>query len=396
MNIALFSDSFLPGIGGTENVVLKLATELSKEHNVMVLAPSYHRPYEENLNLPFKVVRAKSIGATKNEYWAMPGITRKVKRALDEFKPDVLHTHTIGMMAGYANKYAKKHNIPVICTVHTKFKYCYDQALKLPLLVKILLKFVIRRANQADRVTSVSYSMIEELASYGLKKPLTVIRNGNYPKEHIPVDKVANDKFTILYVGMIISYKNLAFSLRALLELKKTNPNFIFYMIGRGAHEKKFKKYVKKLGLENNVVMTGAITDKAVLNGYYKQADLFLFTSVFDNDGLVLIEAAENDTPALVLEGTGSAERFVDGKTGFTAKPNEKSVAQKIAYLMDNKEELKSVGQRAHSVCIPWDDIVREYVDLYKEEIDKKAGKVNQTKLKECKTENKGVKEKSA
>ena len=108
------------------------------------------------------------------------------------------------------------------------------------------------------------------------------------------------------------------------------------------------------------------------------------------------IEAAENDTPALVLEGTGSAERFVDGKTGFTAKPNEKSVAQKIAYLMDNKEELKSVGQRAYSVCIPWDDIVREYVDLYKEEIDKKAGKVNQTKLKECKTENKGVKEKSA
>ena len=345
MNIALFSDSFLPGIGGTENVVLKLATELSKEHNVMVLAPSYHRPYEENLNLPFKVVRAKSIGATKNEYWAMPGITRKVKRALDEFKPDVLHTHTIGMMAGYANKYAKKHNIPVICTVHTKFKYCYDQALKLPLLVKILLKFVIRRANQADRVTSVSYSMIEELASYGLKKPLTVIRNGNYPKEHIPIDKIANDKFTILYVGMIISYKNLAFSLRALLELKKINPNFIFYMVGRGTHEKKFKKYVKKLGLENNVVMTGAITDKAVLNGYYKQADLFLFTSVFDNDGLVLIEAAENDTPALVLEGTGSAERFVDGKTGFTAKPNEKSVAQKIAYLMDNKEELKSVGQ---------------------------------------------------
>ena len=397
VKIALFTDSFLPGIGGTVNVVLKLATELSKEHSVMVLVPSYHRPYEENLDLPFKVVRAKSLGASKNEYWAMPGITRKVKRALDEFKPDILHSHTIGMMAGYANKYAKKHGIPVICTVHTKFKYCYDEALKLPVLVKILLKFVMRRPNRADRVTSVSYSMIEELKRYGLKKPLTIIRNGNYPKEHIPTEKTPNDKFTLLYVGMIIKYKNLDFSLRALKELKKTHPDFVFYMIGRGAHEKKFKKYVKKLGLENNVVMTGAITDKQKLNEYYKKADLFLFTSVFDNDGLVLIEAAENDTPALVLEGTGSAERFVDGKTGFFAKPNERAVAEKIAYLMENPKELKDVGGRAYAICISWDDIVNEYVELYKEEIDKKAhGVDNKSKLKEFKPTENGVKEKTA
>ena len=107
MRIALFTDSFLPGIGGTENVVLKLATELSKTHQVMVVAPNYHKFYDDDA-LPFKVVRSRSIKVSKNECWAMPGLGKRVKNALDEFKPDVLHAHTLGTMAGFANKYAKK------------------------------------------------------------------------------------------------------------------------------------------------------------------------------------------------------------------------------------------------------------------------------------------------
>ena len=109
MRIALFTDSFLPGIGGTENVVLKLATELSKEHQVMVIAPDYHKYYNDDA-LPFKVIRSRSLKVSKNECWAFPGLGKRVKKALDEFKPDVLHCHTLGTMAGYANSYAKKNN----------------------------------------------------------------------------------------------------------------------------------------------------------------------------------------------------------------------------------------------------------------------------------------------
>ena len=371
MRIALFTDSFLPGIGGTENVVLKLATELSKDHQIMVVAPDYHKEYNDGA-LPFKVVRSRSIKVSRNECWALPGLGKRVKKALDEFKPEVLHTHTLGMMAGFANKYAKKNNLPVVCTVHTKFKYCFDQVAKFPPLVKFLIRRIIKRANASDIVTSVSNSMIAELNSYGLKKPITIIRNGNDLKQKTEITKVQNDKFTLLYVGMIISYKNLGFSLSVLEQLKQIAPNFVFYMVGRGAHERKYKKLVKKLGLENNVIMTGAITDRNKLKEIYKSADLLLFTSVFDNDSLVLIEAAENGVPAIVLENTGSAERFIDGQTGFTASADKKMFAEKISILMQNKDLLASVGQRALEICITWDTIVREYEQVYQKAISLK------------------------
>lgn len=373
MKVALFTDSFLPGVGGTENVVLKLAMELSKNHSVMVFAPDYHRPYEENLNLPFKVVRATSIAFTQNECWALPSITKKLKRALDEFKPDILHTHTIGMMAGFANSYGKKNNIPVVCTVHTKFKHCYKPILKLNVLVNILLWHVIKRANKADRVCSVSNSMIPELISYGLKnKDVTIVRNGYDLIEQQDDLKVKNEKFTILFVGLLADYKNLAFSLRALKILKERGVDFVFYVVGRGPQEQKFKELTKDLDLLDKVVFTGVITDKKKLDEFYSKSDLFLFTSIIDNDGLVLLEAAGKNTPSLVVENTGSAERFINDQTGFIVKNDEVAVADKIEELMSDREKLLTVGKNAKSVIKSWEQVTNNYLQIYLEEIEKK------------------------
>lgn len=373
MKIALFTDSFLPGIGGTENVVLRLAKELSKEHSVMVFAPDYHRPYEENLQLPFKVFRAKSIAFTKNECWALPSLTKNIVKVLDEFKPDILHTHTIGMMAGFANSYGKKNNIPVVCTVHTNFRACYKNVLKINLFVKILLAHVIKRANKADRVCSVSYKMIEELKSYGLKgKQVTIVRNGFEKPIEKEIIKEQNEKFTLLFVGMLADYKNIAFSLKCLKELKKMRSDFVFYIVGRGPQEKKFKKLVKKFGLGEEVIFTGAITDKEQLKKIYGKSDLFLFTSLIDNDALVLMEAAQRDTPSLVIENTGSSERFTNDKTGFIVENDKKAVAKKIDELMEDREKLHTVGKNAKTVVVTWDKVSEEYLDIYKEEIEKK------------------------
>ncbi len=378
MKIALFTDSFLPGIGGTENVVLHLANELSKNHSVIVFAPDYHRPYEENLSLPFKVVRAKSIAFTKNECWAFPSLTAKLKKELKEFKPDVIHTHTIGMMAGFANAYGKKNNVPIVCTVHTKFRYCYKNVLKLDILVKILLAHVIKRANKADRVCSVCNSMAEELKSYGLKnKKVTVIRNGYEKSGDGQIKKQTNEKFTLLFVGLLAEYKNVAFSLNCLKELKKRRSDFVFYVVGRGPQEKKIKILAQKLGLNENVIFTGAITDKEKLQKVYRESDLFLFTSLIDNDALVLMESAQCNTPSLVIENTGSAERFINDQTGFIVKNDEKAVADKIEELMSDREKLVFVGQNAKSVVVAWKQVTEQYLDVYKQEIEKKQKATN-------------------
>lgn len=374
MKIAIFTDSFVPGIGGTENAVVRYATELAKTNEVLVLAPNYHQEFDDN-KFDFKVARAKSLQVTANDFWAMPGISKKMKRTLKEFAPDVVHTQSLGMMAGFGNKYAKKHNIPSVCTVHTKFRYCYKNALKSSFLAEILLKFVMRRAKKADRVCSVSYSMIDELKSYGLKKEVTIVKNGIAKAKQIEHTTSESEKFALLFVGLIIEYKNIGFSLKCLAELKKIRSDFVFTIVGRGPHLKKFQKLAAKLNLTDNVVFTGAITDRTKLNSLYASTDLFLFTSVFDNDSLVILEAAGASTPSLVLEGTGSAERITDNVNGFVVENDPVSVANKINELMNNRQHLREVGLKAAEIGSTWQETAERYLPIYQEEIAKKLNK---------------------
>ena len=69
--IAIFTDSFVPGVGGTENAVLRYATELSRDNEVIVVAPQFKKGFDDG-QFPFKVIRAKSLKVTANDRWALP------------------------------------------------------------------------------------------------------------------------------------------------------------------------------------------------------------------------------------------------------------------------------------------------------------------------------------
>lgn len=368
MKIALFTDSFLPGVGGTENAVFNYANALSKEHEVIVFAPKYSAEFCDT-DKPFKIVRAKSIGVTKNDFFAMPYFTREVKKTLTEFMPDIIHCNTVGQMTAYALKFGKKHKIPVVCTLHTKFRYCYIHDLKSKFLANILLKFVMRRIKKADSVTAVSFDMKEEARAYGISNDITVIKNGLSTKNVEVAKKEPSSTFTFLYVGMLAEFKNISFSLKALAKVKEKKQDFVFNIVGRGSDVKKFQILTKELGLENNVNFVGVIKDKKVLNTYYANADLFLFPSKFDNDALVLLEAGCQGTPSLVLRNTGSAERIVENESGFATDFDLDAYANKILELMDNKSLLERVGSNAKNIATTWEDAVEKYMDFYNQTI---------------------------
>lgn len=79
LRIALFTDSFVPGIGGTENVVLRLATEFSKTDEVLVVAPDYHKPFDDSA-LPFKVVRSRGLKVSKKRSLGVPRLRQKSEK----------------------------------------------------------------------------------------------------------------------------------------------------------------------------------------------------------------------------------------------------------------------------------------------------------------------------
>lgn len=372
MKIAIFTDNFLPGTGGTESVVLRLGTELAKNHQVMVFAPDYHRFFDQS-KLPFKVVRAKSIPVTENDFWAMPKISSNVKKQLDDFKPDIVHSHTMGMMADFANQYAKQNNIPSVLTAHTNYKACYERALKSPLMVNAVLRRIIKRAKNADRVTAVSTFMANQLKEYGLgEKQVTIVKNGHNKMRETPFNKVTDGKFNLLYLGLVIKYKNIKFSLDALRELKNYTDDFTYHIIGDGRDKKYFMRYVKKIGLSENVIFHGRITDRDILFSHFERADAVLFTSVVDTDGLVLLEGAEAGVPSIVIENTGASERIKDGENGFVVEYDKTALANKIYSLIRDRETVKKVGEKAKEIFTSWGEIATGYQEIYLEEIAKK------------------------
>lgn len=381
MKIAIFTDSFFPGIGGTEKATAGLAEALSKNNEVVVCAPSYGRKHKDNYN--YKVFRACGIKVTNNDVYAFPGLSCKFKKQLAEFAPEIIHCQSVSPMTRYALKYGKKHNIPVIMTVHTKFKKTFSSSIKCKCIVNLMIKDLVKKLYKADKVFTVSNDMAKEIAEYGYDGNVDVIRNGAMFKKIENVEKlkklarkeynIPDDQNVFLFVGHINKYKNLQFTLDALKILKEKLPNFKMFFVGHGLDDDYFKKYTISCGLADNVVFTGQIDNPENLSKLFSMADLYLFSSIFDNDSLTIVEAALHKVPTVAIENTGSSERIQNNISGFVVPLDTNAYANKIYYLLQNKQIIKEVGEMAEKT-IPktWETTANEYFQCYDDEIKKK------------------------
>ncbi len=380
MRIAIFTDSFLPGVGGTEKAVLGLANELAKNNEVVVCAPTYDKKYKDEFS--FRVLRTKSLRLTTNDYYAFPNLSKKFKKELRDFKPEIIHCQSVSPMTGFAIKYARKNNIPIIMTVHTQFRATFSRSIKSKVIVKMLLNDIVKKLNKVDRAFTVSNDMINELKSYGFKGDVKVIKNGaTFSKiENVESLKpLAIEKYDLkgaknifLYVGHIVKFKNLEFTFNALKVLKDKGVEFKALFVGHGLDDNYFKSLSKKMGLENEIIFTGQITDKDLLSSLYSVGELYLFPSIFDNDPLTVVEAALHHVPSITIKDTGSSERIEDGVSGFVVENNVNAFAEKIYEVIQDKNKLREIGDEAEK-RIPklWSQTAEEYLEEYRKLLKK-------------------------
>ena len=380
LKIAIFTDNFLPGVGGTENATLNIAKELKKQgHEVLVVAPHYKN--ENDLMLEFQVLRKKSIKIDANDYYALPICNKKLFKKIDDFNPDIIHCQTQASMLSLALKYSKKHNIPCVSTIHTKFSYAYKDAVKSKFLVNFALKKIGKKLKKANVVTAVSYGMGEEFKLYGYNGPFKVIKNGatftRFSNEEIQdlALKQFNLKNTddiLLFVGRMTKVKNIEFIINSLEILSKKNVNFKMMFVGNGDDLEYFKKQCKQKILENNVCFTGSITDKKLLSSLYLNSTVYLFPSIFDNDSLTIIESALYALPTIAIEKTDSSERITDNHNGYLIKNEPSDMASKIEYILEHKKENKIIGENAsREIPKTWEQATSEYLSIYYEQIEK-------------------------
>jgi glycosyltransferase involved in cell wall biosynthesis len=142
--------------------------------------------------------------------------------------------------------------------------------------------------------------------------------------------------------------------------------------VGRGADLEEIKEYVEDLGLTEDVIFTGSISDRELLKCWYCRSDLFLFPSVYDTNGLVVREAAACSVPSVLVKGSCAAEGVTDGVNGYLIEENAASMAEKLISLYPCGDAVKQVGEgAARDLYLSWHDAVVTASERYEIVLDK-------------------------
>ncbi|MDE6441509.1 MAG: glycosyltransferase [Clostridia bacterium] len=377
MKVLEILDCFYPNLDGPIEVAVSIARKYSALGlgEMHLLVPDYPKRVEVE---GVKIFRCRSAKSDEDYRAALPMFDGKIRKLIKKGGYDVIHLHSPFTLGRYALKCGRKYHIPVVFTMHTKFRDEFEKRLKNKLLVKFMMSYIMKCINGCDVVTSVSRGTVNTLAEYGYKDidSVKVVPNATNmrPKSadtevtaRIRKELGLEGTFAFSYIGRLAATKNIDFSLRVLSKVKQRGGKFKFVLVGGGEYEKTLRSLVKKLGIEEEVVFAGAVSDKNLLASYYSAFDLLLFPSVFDNASMVILEAAANGLPTATIKDSCSAERITDGESGFVWDNDEEVWAQEILKLLSEPERVRRAADGAlSSVYVGWDDIVKEYSDIYK------------------------------
>ncbi|MBR3126011.1 MAG: glycosyltransferase [Mogibacterium sp.] len=379
--ICLLNDSFPPIIDGVANAVLNYARIIEKNHaHSLVVTP--HVPGSDDSIYDFSVVRYPSIDTRKLiGYVAGYPFSPEAAHEVEERHVSLLHTHCPIISCLLARQLAEAYGLPLVLTWHTKYDIDIANAIKSRLLQEGALQALLRNVNACDEIWTVSKGAGENLRSIGFEGDYIVMPNGvDLPREKVSGDLISEATSgydlppgvpVFLFIGRLMWYKGLRIILDALKTLDLSGTDFRMVFVGGGGDEREVREYTTELGLVRKVIFTGAISDREILRAWYSRADLFLFPSTFDTNGLVVREAAASDTPSVIVAESCASEGVTDGRNGFLIDENAGSLAAKLAELCAQPERMKTVGKGAgDELYISWEDSVAHAYDRYETVID--------------------------
>ena len=381
ITIGIFNDSFYPMSDGVISVIDNYAKRLTKYANVIVFVPKYNEEYDDS-RFNYKVVRCKSIKTPLYVYAIpTPDMDKDFKKELNNYKLDIVHIHSPFTVGKIGIKYAKKHHIPVVATMHSQFKQDFKRAFKNEFVSKKLNDdFIIKTFEKCDECWAVNSEVARIFhEDYGYKTMPRVMNNATEMlqiKNKKEAIKEIKDKHNIkdekvfLFVGRINKLKNIFFIADS-LELLKDKIDFKMIFIGNGPDEEEFKKYIDTLSIKDNIIFTGKITDRELLAKYYAASDLFLFPSLYDASSIVQIEAASQGTPGLFLYGSATSATVKENYTGYFSNNDPKEYANKIIEIFKDEEKYKEICKNVlKELYVNWDEKIKEVYELYLELIN--------------------------
>ena len=184
-----------------------------------------------------------------------------------------------------------------------------------------------------------------------LRNKITCIPNPIFPLTSSKKENNSNSKI-MLNVGRLCHQKNQQFLIKAFKTVADEFPEWKLVLVGDGQDEKYLKGLTKKLGLEENIIFTGAV--KNVFD-WYNKAEFFVFPSIFEGFPNALSEALAHGLPSIGFQETfGVNELISDQINGLLTDKSEDAFSEAIKYLIINGKVRRQMSDSARQIVVKY------------------------------------------
>lgn len=352
MRIGIFTDSYRPYTSGVVRSIEVFTKEISDMgHEVYIFAPNYPNCPKEN-----RVFRFVSVPAPTNPDFslALP-FSIRLRPVMRKLQLDIIHVHSPFLLGRLGAKYAKSMGVPLVFTFHTLYdQYVHYVPIGQEITREITRRFCRDFSNNCDLVIAPTGIVAEHLHKIGVKTRVESIPTGIELDEFQFADadwlrekyNINQNKKILLCVGRLGLEKNIGFLLDAFADVIRQQPQTCLVLVGSGPEEENLKRKARRLGISESMVFTGKLPWREVVNCYCG-ADLFVFSSLTETQGLVIGEAKAAGTPVVAVRAYGVSEMVEDGSDGFLTGLEKDEFVERIVYLLARDELRLKMGLKA-------------------------------------------------
>lgn len=357
MRVALFTNNYLPFRGGVTTAVETLRRGLEAQgHRAWVFAPASPAGRAD----PPSVFRYPSIPAPTYPGFSVPvPVSHRLARLARGLDLDIVHVHHPFLLGVTGRRLARRRGRPLVFTYHTRYeKYAHYVPLPQGLVRSLAVRLAGRFADSADLVVAPSEHIAATLRRRRVAARVAVIPTGVDLDVFSPGDRggarrrlgFPAEGLVCLYTGRLDREKSLERVLDAFESLAAGVSAATLHLVGQGSFAATLEARAAAGRARDRIVFHGGLP-REELPDFYRAADLFLFASETETQGLVLAEAHACGLPAVAVRASGVDEVVVDGETGLLTKPETGEMADAAIGLLLDGERRRAMGEAARRLA---------------------------------------------
>ncbi len=323
MNIAMFTNTFTPHVGGVARSVETFSGDLrSMGNSVLVICPTFDGQKESKTE---NLIRVPSVQNFNGGDFSIPlPLPFYIDNRLRAFASDLIHSHHPFLLGDAALRSARNLDKPLIFTHHTRYEeYTHYVSSESENMKNFVINLSREYGNMCDAVIAPSESIKNMLVKQGVSSPIEVIPTGTDISFYGNADPeplkrkygISPGKKIIGHVGRLAPEKNLEYLTKAVSIVLKRDKNCVFLVTGNGVMKDRIEEICDTEGVKDQLIMTGQLEGKDLASAY-SSMDLFVFSSLSETQGMVLVEAMAAGTPVIALDAPGAREVVKSGENG--------------------------------------------------------------------------------